>query len=130
MDDARYQKIVDDSRSYLHTQYDLLRLSVLEKLSRITGLLLLAIVVILLLFAVLSFGALALVYVLAQWIPVWGSYLILGAIFLLLLVLAFVFRRQWFINPVVGALSAILFSGDAQENASTESAPRKEAQYD
>lgn len=130
MDEARYQKMVDDGRSYLHTRYDLLRLSVLEKLSRVTGLLLLALVVVLLLFAVLAFGALALVYVLAQWVPIWGAYLIIGALFLLLLVLAFVFRRQWFINPVVGALSAILFSEDAHRNTPTESTPRKEEQYD
>ncbi|MGM9836890.1 MAG: phage holin family protein [Paludibacteraceae bacterium] len=121
MDEAQYQKIVEDSRAYLNTRYELLRLSLLEKLSRVLGLLLLALTVVLLLFAVLAFGALALVYVLAQWIPVWSAFLIIGAVFLLLLVLAFVCRKQWFINPIVGALSTILFADDAQqENPQTE----------
>ena len=103
------------------------RLSLLEKLSRILGLVLLALVVVLLLFAVLTFGALALVFVLAQWLPLWSSFLIIGAVYLLLMVLAVVFRRKWFINPIVGALSGILFSrGKHSENVTV----RKEAQDD
>ena len=116
MDETQYQKLLDDCKSYLNTRYDLLRLSLLAKLSKILGLILLAIVVVLLVFAVLSFGALALVFVLAQWIPVWASFLIIGGVFLLLLVLAVVFRKQWFVNPPVCALSAILFADDAARN--------------
>lgn len=115
MDDTQYQKLLDDCKSYLNTRYDLLRLSLLAKLSKILGLILLALVVVLLVFAVLSFGALALVFVLAQWIPVWASFLIIGGVFLLMLVLAVVFRKQWFVNPLVGALSAILFADNATQ---------------
>ena len=113
MDETQYQKLLDDCKSYLNTRYDLLRLSLLAKLSKILGLILLAIVVVLLVFAVLSFGALALVFVLAQWIPVWASFLIIGGVFLLLLVLAVVFRKQRFVHPPGGAFSAILFADDA-----------------
>ncbi len=116
MDETQYQKLLDDCKSYLNTRYDLLRLSLLAKLSKILGLILLALVVVLLVFAVLSFGALALVFVLAQWIPVWASFLSIGGVFLLLLVVAVVFRKQWFVNPLVGALSAILFADNAAQD--------------
>ena len=68
MSDEQYQQLLSDSRSYLNTQFDLLRLRLLEKLSRIIG---------------------------------------------LVLLLCIAFRRKWFINPIVGALSGILFSEPA-----------------
>ena len=113
LSDEQYQKLLADTRAYLNTQYDLLRLGLLEKLSKIIGLILFALVVILLLFAVMGFGAITLAFVLAQWLPLWASFLIIGGFFLLQLILAVIFRKQWFINPIVAALSAILFSHDA-----------------
>lgn len=129
MENLQYQKLLDDTKAYLNTRYDLLRLSLLEKLSKVLGLILLALVMLLLVFAVLSFAALALVFVVAQWLPTWSAFLIVGALFLLLMVLALVFRRQWFINPMIGALSAILFM-DEPADPSADLAGRKEAQDD
>lgn len=110
MSDEQYQQLLRDSRSYLNTQFDLLRLNLLEKLSRIIGLILFALVAILLVFAIFGFSAVAVAFVLAQWLPLWASFLIIGGMFLLALILAIAFRKQWFINPIVCALSAILFS--------------------
>ena len=114
MDDAQWQKLIAECKAYLSTRYDLLRLSLLEKLSRIFGLVLMALVSILLVFTMLAFVTLALVFVLAQWVPMWAACLIMGGVFLLQLILAIVFRKRLFINPVVGALSAILFAQDDQ----------------
>ena len=119
LSDEQYQKLLADTRAYLNTQYDLLRLGLLEKLSKIIGLILFAVVVILLLFAVMGFGAITLAFVLAQWLPLWASFLIIGGFFLLQLILAVIFRKQWFINPIVAALSAILFSHDATPSDAT-----------
>ena len=110
MSDEQYQQLLSDTRSYLKTQFDLLRLNLLEKLSRIIGLILFALVAILLVFAIFGFSAVAVAFVLAQWLPLWASFLIIGGVFLLALILAIAFRKQWFINPIVCALSAILFS--------------------
>lgn len=110
MSDEQYQQLLRDSRSYLNTQFDLLRLNLLEKLSRIIGLILFALVAILLVFAIFGFSAVAVAFVLAQWLPLWAAFLIIGGVFLLALILAIAFRKQWFINPIVCALSAILFS--------------------
>ena len=119
LSDEQYQKLLADTRAYLNTQYDLLRLGLLEKLSKIIGLILFALVVILLLFAVMGFGAITLAFVLAQWLPLWASFLIIGGFSLLQLILAVIFRKQWFINPIVAALSAILFSHDATPSDAT-----------
>ena len=89
MDNQLYQKLVDEIKSYLQVRYDLVRLSALEKMSKILGLVLVTFVVILL--------------------------LIVGALVLVMIALVIIFREKWFINPIIGALSAILFA-DEQEN--------------
>ena len=115
MDNQLYQKLVDEIKSYLQVRYDLVRLSVLEKMSKILGLVLVTFVVILLIFVFLSLGAVALSILLSKWLPTWSAFLIVGALVLVMIALAIIFREKWFINPIIGALSAILFA-DEQEN--------------
>lgn len=110
MNDQEYKKLLADARAYLGSRYDLLRLELLEKLSRIIGLILLALVVVLLFFGAFAFFGFALVFVLSQVLPLSVSCCILGGVFLLVIVLAIVFKTQWFVNPAVKALSKILFA--------------------
>lgn len=114
MNEEQYQKLLHDSRAYINTQYSLLRLGLLEKLSKVIGLILFALVVVVLLFAFLGFVAVSLAFVLAQWIPAWAAFLIIGGVFLLQLIAAVVFRNRLFVNPMVRALSAILFAETAE----------------
>lgn len=114
MNEEQYQKLLHDSRAYINTQYSLLRLGLLEKLSKVIGLILFALVVVVLLFAFLGFLAVSLAFVLAQWIPEWAAFLIIGGVFLLQLIAAVVFRNRLFVNPMVRALSAILFAETAE----------------
>ena len=114
MNEEQYQKLLHDSRAYINTQYSLLRLGLLEKLSKVIGLILFALVVVVLLFAFLGFVAVSLAFVLAQWIPAWAAFLIIGGVFLLQLIAAVVFRNRLFFNPMVRALSAILFAETAE----------------
>ena len=114
MNEEQYQKLLHDSRAYINTQYSLLRLGLLEKLSKVIGLILFALVVVVLLFAFLGFVAVSMAFVLAQWIPDWAAFLIIGGVFLLQLIVAVVFRNRLFVNPMVRALSAILFAERAE----------------
>lgn len=128
MDTSKYNQLLADAKRYLNTRFDLLLLGLLEKLSRIIGLILLVIVGILLVFAAIAYGGLALAFVLSQWIPLWAACLIMGAVFIVLLVLAIVFRKQWFINPMVAALSGIIFAPTEEEPEQvTDVEKRKEA---
>lgn len=137
--DTQYSKLIGDLQSYLSKRYDLFLVRVLEKVSILLGLLISLVVVLFLASVVVIFGGIALAYVLGQWLPMWAAYLIIGAVFLLLLVLAVVFRRQWFINPIVALLSTILFSstsdgntpaGNASSPLANEDTHRKEDCHD
>lgn len=130
MDNSQYSKLIEDIRSCFSRRYDLFLVRLLEKVSIIVGLIITLIVVLFLTSIVVVFGGIALAYVLGQWLPMWAAYLIIGGVFLLLLVLAVVFRRQWFVNPVVAILSSVLFSNGSTGSSADTSAERKEADHD
>lgn len=124
-DSDKYQQTWADIKQFASTKFDLLKVGFLEKAARIVGLILFALVLVLLLFAVISFGCLALIYALGQTLPMWASALIVVALWLLIMTGAIVFRQQLFINPILAAISSILFepTDKEQPQQSTEIVP-------
>jgi len=108
-DSEKYQQTWADIKQFASTKFDLLKIDFLEKAAKIVGLILFALVLILLLFAVVSFGCFALIFALGQAIPMWASALIVMALWLLIMIGAIVFRQKLFINPMLAAISSILF---------------------
>ena len=108
-DSDKYQQTWADIKQFASTKFDLLKIDFLEKAAKIVGLILFALVLILLLFAVISFGCFALIFALGQAIPMWASALIVMALWLLIMIGAIVFRQKLFINPMLAAISSILF---------------------
>ena len=115
MDSPEYKKLLDDTKTYFNARYDLLKLELLEKLSRIIGLVILALVVVLLVFGAFAFFGMALIFLLSKVVPLTVSCCILGAVFLLVILLAILLKEKWFINPVVQQLSKILFAEPTAE---------------
>jgi uncharacterized membrane protein YqjE len=106
-----YQKVWEESKKYLELRYDLLRVELLEKTSRICALLLMAIVALLL--GVLIFTYLSVL--LLVWLDaLFGSFIpglcIVIGVHLVLLACVFAFKNQWFINPLLRQFSKILFN--------------------
>lgn len=114
-DSDKYQQTWADIKQFASTKFDLLKVGFLEKAARIVGLILFALGLVLLLFAVISFGCLALIYALGQTLPMWASALIVVALWLLIMTGAIVFRQQLFINPMLAAISSILFEPTDKE---------------
>ena len=90
-------------------------MELLEKMSRIIGLVILALVVVLLVFGAFAFFGMALIFLLSKVVPLTVSCCILGAVFLLVILLAILLKEKWFINPVVQQLSKILFAEPTAE---------------
>ena len=114
-DSDKYQQTWADIKQFASTKFDLLKVGFLEKAAKIVGLILFALVLILLLFAVVSFGCFALIFALGQTLPMWASALIVVALWLLIMTGAIVFRQQLFINPMLAAISSILFEPTDKE---------------
>ncbi|MBR4432544.1 MAG: phage holin family protein [Paludibacteraceae bacterium] len=96
-----------DLQSLAKSEYEVARLRFIDKASRLVGALLLTICLILIAFAVLTFGAAAAIFALAQCIPTWAACLIIGAVYLLLVPVLFACSKVLFFNPIVNKLSGI-----------------------
>ena len=105
-----YKKLLEDSKEYLKTRYDLLRLELLDKLSLILGLLVLIIVALFILLAAIAYFSVALVGWMATCMPVSVACCILGGVLLIVLAVIYLLRRQLFIDPFVKILASSLFS--------------------
>lgn len=109
-DSSKYQKTWADIKQYALTQFDLLKVGFLEKAAKIAGLIVFALALVLLLFAIVSFGCLSLMYAISQTLPLWASALIVVALWLLIMIGVIIFRKQLFINPMLVAICGILFA--------------------
>lgn len=106
-----YKKILEECKEYASMRFDLLRLELLEKLSKIISLILLVIVCILI--AVIIFTYLS-VLLLLWFNEVFSSMIpgvcIVAGIYAIALAIMLIFKDKFFLNPIVGALSKIIFS--------------------
>lgn len=112
----KYKQLIEDGQQYIRTHYDLLRLELLEKMSRIFALILMLLVSIILALTAFIYFSFAFVRWLGQFFnnDAW-AFCIVGAIFLLLLGIFFFFRKQIFLNPLIRQLSEILFRKPEEE---------------
>ena len=100
-------QILPDIEAFAKAEYDVARLKVIDKVSHLVGALLLLICLILIAFTVLTFGAAAAVFALAQCMPLWASCLIIGAVYLLLIPILLIAGTVLFVNPIIRKLSGI-----------------------
>ena len=112
----KYKQLIEDGQQYIRTRYDLLRLELLEKMSRIFALILMLLVSIILALTAFIYFSFAFVRWLGQSFnnDAW-AFCIVGVIFLLLLGIFFFFRKQIFLNPLIRQLSEILFRKPEEE---------------
>ncbi len=114
MSDDKYQKLIRDGKQYVRMRYDLLRLELLEKMSRILAVILLIIVATFLILAAFIYFTFAIV----AWLqPMLGTVVplcIVGGFFVLLLLILILLRKKLFVNPIISILSGILFDKNPQ----------------
>ncbi len=117
-----------DVRSWLTTQYSLVRLRIIGGVSRLLGFVLLMVTVILGVFATLIFGSIAAISALSSCMPVWAACLVFVALFILLIIIVISVRTTLFVNPFIKRLSKMLFAKEGQ--IAKEERLRKEAEND
>lgn len=104
-----------DASAYLNTQSILSRLRIVGGVSRILGLFLLTLSIVLLLFGFIAFCGVAAVIGLSSCMPLWAAALVMGAVFVLATILVYLFRKPLFINPFVAILSKSLFAEEGRK---------------
>ena len=81
------------------------RLRLIGIISRVLGLFLLIFTVVLCALALFTFAAVAVIDILANYMPVWSAALIIGCVYIVLIVIALVCRKALFIHPFIRLLS-------------------------
>ena len=106
--------ILSDIEKLAKAEYDIVRFHVVDYVSRMVGALFLAISILLIVFAILAFGAGAAVFALAQCMPTWAACLIIGGVFVILVPVVILGSTILFVNPVVRKLSGLKNSEQLQ----------------
>ena len=81
------------------------RLRLIGIISRVLGLFLLIFTVVLCALALFTFAAVAVIDILANYMPVWSAALIIGSVYIVLIVIALVCQKALFIHPFIRLLS-------------------------
>ena len=81
------------------------KLQLIGIISRVLGLFLLILTVVLCALALFTFGAVAIIDILANYMPVWAAALIIGSTYIVLIIIAIACRKPLFIHPFIKLLT-------------------------
>jgi len=101
------EQLLEEVGSYANAEYEYSRLRVVDYVSRLAGTVLLAVGLILIAFAVLSFCAAAAVFALAMYMPAWAACLIVAACYILLIPVLVICSKTLFRNLVIRRMSGL-----------------------
>lgn len=123
--DSLKKEIVSCGQSYGEVG----KLRLIGIISRILGLFLLIFTVILLLFALLAFGAVAALHAMTNVMPLWAAALLLGAGYIILIVVVIALRKPLFIHPFIRLMSKQLRSEEELALKTLEAEHQVELDY-
>ena len=105
MENGFFNQIKQELTQYGQSLGEVGQLRLVGLISRLLGLFLLIFTLVLCVLAFFTFGAVALIDILAQYIAVWQAALIVGSAYVLLIVIAILCRRPLFIHPFIKLLT-------------------------
>lgn len=106
MDQDVIGQIKSEISSYGQALGEVGKLRLIRLISRLLGLFLLMFIVLLLVFAVLTFGAVAIIDTLTNHMPLWAATLIVGGVYLVLLFVVIACRKPLFVHPFIKMMTA------------------------
>lgn len=105
MDQDVIGQIKNEVRTYGQSLGEVGKLRLIGLISRVLGLFLLMFIVLLLVFGLLSFAAVAILDTLSNHMPLWAAALALGGLYLVLIAIVIACRKPLFIHPFIRLMS-------------------------
>lgn len=96
-----FEQLKQELSTYGQSMGEVGRLRLIALVSRVLGLFLLIFTIVLCVFALLAFGAVAAIHALSACMPIWAASLIIGSIYIVLMAVTIMCRKQLFINPFI-----------------------------
>ena len=128
MENPFLNEVQNDVKAYAQTLTTVGKLRLVGGISRVLGLFLLILTIILLLFGFIALCAVAAIHGLSFVMPIWAAALIVAASYVVLIAVVIILRKQLFINPFVRMLSGVFFAEEGRKIE--ELRLRKEAEND
>lgn len=100
--------LVERLKEYLQLRKSLLQVSLMEKIVRLLTACALTILLVFFFFLIVIFLSFAAVYALSLFMPLWGSFLVVAGVQLLLFIIIYSKRHSWIQQPLVRVLVNIL----------------------
>jgi hypothetical protein len=105
MENEFFNQVKNEVTEYGKSLGEVGKLRLIGIISRVLGLFLLIFTVVLCALALFTFGAVAVIDILANYMPVWAAALIIGSTYIVLIAIALACRKPLFINPFIKLLS-------------------------
>jgi uncharacterized protein involved in cysteine biosynthesis len=105
MENEFFNQVKNEVTEYGKSLGEVGKLRLIGIISRVLGLFLLIFTVVLCALALFTFGAVAVIDILANYMPVWAAALIIGSTYIVLIGIALACRKPLFINPFIKLLS-------------------------
>lgn len=105
MENEFFNEIKNEVTEYGKSVGDVGKLHLIGIISRVLGLFLLIFTIVLCVLALFTFAAVAIIDILANYMPVWAAALIVGSAYIVLIAISLACRKQLFINPFIKLLS-------------------------
>ncbi|MCQ2359882.1 MAG: phage holin family protein [Paludibacteraceae bacterium] len=117
--DNEYQRLLNETKEYAKLRYDMLRLELLEKTTKVVSTIIVAIISTVLGLTALVYFSFAIIFYIDDFIggTEWG-FCIFGCIFLLLVLILAIFSKQLILNPLIKHLSGVLFTPEDKDDES------------
>jgi len=105
MENGFFSQIKEELAEYGKAVGEIGRLRLIGIISRVLGMFLMILTIVLCALALFTFGAVALIDILAGYMPVWAAALIIGSTYIVLIAIAVACRKPLFIHPFIKMLS-------------------------
>lgn len=115
----RNDRTIKDMKVYLSQRYDLLKLELMEKSSKLLSVILSMLIVLVCALAVLIYLSSALISWLVQATSAAWAYIIVCGVFILIIAVVLIFKDKLFVRPLIRKFSRILY-GEEDKTAEVE----------
>ena len=105
MENEFFNEVKNEITEYGKSVGEVGKLRLIGIISRVLGLFLLILTLVLCALAIFTFGAVAIIDILSAHMPVWAASLIIGSTYIVLIIIALACRKQLFIHPFIKMLS-------------------------
>lgn len=129
MENDLFTQIKEEITAYGKSVGEVGRLRLIGIISRVLGLFLLIFTVVLCIFALLAFASVAALNAMTNVMPLWGAALILGAVYILLIIVVIACRKPLFIHPFIRLMTKQIGSEEELALKTLEAEHQAELDY-